>query len=109
MHGWWHWGTTDYLGFARAAFDVLVIWYLFYRLLVLAKGTRAWQIILGLGVFGVIWWLSDTLQLTALKWLLQQMFLLGPVAVVILLYPELRHALEEVGRLGFWGGNFAVL
>jgi diadenylate cyclase len=37
------------------------------------------------------------------------MLLLGPVAIVILFYPELRHALEEVGRVGFWGKNFTGL
>jgi diadenylate cyclase len=108
MHGWWHWGAIDYWALLRAAVDVGVVYYLFYRLLLLAKGTRALQIILGLVVFLIIFLISDISQLTALNWLLQGMFALGPVAVVILLYPELRHALEEVGRLGFWG-NFAIL
>lgn len=95
--------------FARASVDVLVVAYLIYYLIMLAKGTRAWQIISGLLAFVLILWFSDWAQLTALKWLLQQMFLLGPVAIVVLFYPELRHALEEVGRLGFWGRSFTGL
>lgn len=110
MHGWLHgWTYDDFVGFAHASVDVIVVAYLVYRLMMLAKGTRAWQIFIGLLVFVVILWFSDWAQLTALEWLLKQMFLLGPVAIVILFYPELRHALEEVGRLGFWGRNFAVL
>lgn len=110
MHGWLHrWSYDDFVGFAHAGVDVIVVAYLVYRLMMLAKGTRAWQIFIGLLVFVVILWISDAAQLTALEWLLKQMFLLGPVAIVILFYPELRHALEEVGRLGFWGRNFAVL
>src|SRR5580693_8604015 len=99
MHGWWHWASVDYWGLCRAAVDVGVVAYLFYRLLMLAKGTRAQQIIVGLLVFLFIFFVADVFQFTALKWLMEQMFLLGPVAVVILLYPELRHGLEEVGRL----------
>ena len=52
---------------------------------------------------------STWARLSALSWLLQQILPLGPVAIVILFYPELRHALEEVGRLGFWGKGFTGL
>lgn len=103
------WTGIDLVGLMHATADVLVVATLIYYLIMLAKGTRAWQIILGLIVFVIILLISDVAQLTTLKWILQQMFLLGPVAIVILLYPELRHALEEVGRLGFWGRNFATL
>ena len=109
MHGWAHLGTIDLWSITRAGADILVVAYLIYHLMMLAKGTRAWQIILGLLVFSLILWFSSHFQLIALKWILQQMFLLGPVAIVILFYPELRHALEEVGRLGFWGRGFTGL
>ncbi len=93
----------------RMVFDVLVVAWLIYRLLLLAKGTRAWQIIGGLMVFVVAVFLSDKLQLYSLHWLLKQAFPLGPVAVVILFLPELRHALEEFGRPGFWGSSLGLV
>jgi diadenylate cyclase len=43
-----------------------------------------------------------------LNWVLRQVTPLGPVAIVILLYPELRHLLEELGRFGFWGAPLQV-
>jgi diadenylate cyclase len=107
MHVWWHKLTVDDIwAYARTGVDVFLVAYLIYHLIMLAKGTRAWQIISGILVFVLILAFSDWAQLTALSWVLKQMFLLGPVAIVILFYPELRHALEEVGRLGFWGKNF---
>ncbi|MGO8672895.1 MAG: diadenylate cyclase CdaA [Capsulimonadaceae bacterium] len=109
MHGLFHWTGDEVVAFARATVDISVVAYAIYKFMVLAKGTRAWQIISGLLVFLVILALSHWAQLITLEWLLQQMFLLGPVAIVILFYPELRHALEEVGRLGFWGRNFAII
>lgn len=80
-----------------------------YKLIILVKGTRAWQILWGLGIFFLLMFISDNLQLYTLSWLLRTVLPLGPVAIVILFYPELRHALEEMGRLGFWGRGFSFL
>lgn len=101
--------TISLADWPQATFDVLVVAYLFYHLIMLAKGTRAWQVIMGIVVFILILLLSQLLNLQTLSWLLRQMFLLGPVAIVILFLPELRHALEEVGRVGFWGRGFVAL
>lgn len=90
----------------QATLDILLVAFFFYHLIMLAKGTRAFQVLMGICVFIVIFFLSQRLNLDALNWLLYQMFYLGPVAIVILFLPELRHALEEVGRVGFWGGGF---
>lgn len=93
----------------QATLDVLVVAFLIYHLMMLAKGTRAWQVLIGLVIFVGILVLSALLKLTTLNWILTQMLTLGPVAIVILFLPELRHALEEVGRLGFWGRGFVGL
>ena len=109
LHNWHKWIVGDAWGLVRACADILLVSYLFYRLMMLAKGTRAWQIITGLFIFFVILLFSTFARLSALSWLLQQILPLGPVALVILFYPELRHGLEEVGRLGFWGKGFTGL
>jgi len=109
LHHWHKWLPGDAWEPVRTGADILVVSYLIYRLMMLAKGTRAWQIITGLFVFVVLLLFSTYVRLSALSWLLQQILPLGPVALVILFYPELRHALEEVGRLGFWGKGFTGL
>lgn len=88
--------------------DILAIAWLLYRLLLLAKGTRAWQIIGGLLIFFAAVVVTEWLNLYALNWLLRTTFAFGPVALVILFFPELRHALEEFGRPGFWGRSFGL-
>lgn len=87
----------------RAVVDISLVAYVVYRLILLAKGTRAWQILIGLSVFFVLLFVSQWSGLLTLNWVLRQVTPLGPVAIVILLYPEFRHLLEELGRLGFWG------
>ncbi len=89
--------------------DILAVAWLIYRVLLLAKGTRAWQITIGLCVFFGLVLGSRWLGLNSLNWLLRQAFPLGPVAIVILFLPELRHALEEFGRPGFWGQSFGLV
>lgn len=91
-----------------AAVDILVVWYVLYRLILLAKGRRAWQILIGLGVFFVLLLASDWLGLVTMNWLLRSVTPLGPVAIVILLYPELREVLERLGRLDFWGAPLSA-
>lgn len=88
--------------------DVLVVAYLIYRLLLLVRGTRALQILGGLGTLLLALLISQRLHLDTLHWLLTQVVPLGPVAIVILFYPELRHALEEFGPR-FWSRGLGLL
>jgi diadenylate cyclase len=97
------------LSFPTSILDVLVVALILYYLIMLARGTRAWQIMWGLGVFGLFYVLSDLLNLTTLNWLLRQIVPLAPVALVILFYPELRYALEELGRVQFWRNRLTIL
>ncbi len=95
-------GRIDLWGWIAPVLDVLVVAAVLYSLLMLARGTRAWKIFSGLAVFAGIYVLSDILQFRTLNWLLRQIVPLAPVALVILFFPELRYALEEVGRVRFW-------
>lgn len=82
--------------------DILLVSYLIYRLLVLVRNTRAWRILIGIVVFIGALYVSDVLQLRTLHWILDRATALAPVALVILLLPELRHTLEGFARLGLW-------
>jgi len=82
--------------------DVLIVAYLAYRLLTAVRGSRTWRIIGGVSIYLVVWYLSDLLGLRTLHFILDRALALGPVALVILLLPEMRSALEGIGKLGFW-------
>jgi diadenylate cyclase len=82
-----------------AALDILLVAYIVYWLIVLSKGKRAWWIGLGLLIFLLLVFVTDWLQLHTINFLLQKFLLLGPVALVILFYPELRHVLENMGKV----------
>ncbi|HCE01557.1 MAG TPA: TIGR00159 family protein, partial [Armatimonadetes bacterium] len=82
--------------------DILLVAYLVYRLLAMIRGTRAWRILGGIVVFILALSASSALRLNTLHWVLDKATLLAPVALVILLLPELRQALETVGKIGLW-------
>lgn len=82
--------------------DIAVVAYLTYRLLLMVRGSRAWRIIGGIVIYLLLWFASDLLGLRTIHFILDKALVLGPVALVILLLPELRSALEGFGKLGFW-------
>jgi diadenylate cyclase len=78
--------------------DILLVTFMIYRLLMLVRGTRAFGIILGVIGFLVVFYVSGRAHLTTVHWLLDKATYLGPVALAVLLLPELRAAIEGFGR-----------
>lgn len=86
---------------ARAVLDILVVAFVIYWVLVLLRGTTAMTLLRGITILllgGFV--LSTVFQLTVLSWLLRNSFPALLVAIPILFQPELRRALERVGRTG---------
>lgn len=78
--------------------DILIVSYVIYKLIVLVRGTRAVQLLKGIIVIAIAWGLSVWLHLYTLNWLLNQMITVGLLAIIIIFQPELRKALEQLGR-----------
>lgn len=85
--------------------DVLLVAYLVYRLLKLVRGRRAWNVVVGIGVFVMALVLSEKFGLRTLNWILEKATVLAPVAVVLLFLPELRQAIEGFAKVGSWSGR----
>jgi diadenylate cyclase len=78
--------------------DILIVSYVIYKLIMLVRGTRAIQLLKGIFVVVVTWALSIWFHLNTLQWMMNQMFTVGVIAVIIIFQPELRRALEQLGR-----------
>ena len=78
--------------------DILIVAFLLYQLLMLTRQTRASAVLKGLLLLILASWISDLLGLTALNWVLLNVVNNGTVVLVILFQPELRKALEQIGR-----------
>ncbi len=78
--------------------DIAVIAYIFYKLFMLIRHTRAEQLIKGILVLVIATWVSGLLRLYTLNWLLRNTMTVGVIALLIVFQPELRRALEFLGR-----------
>ncbi|EYB69330.1 hypothetical protein DEIPH_ctg008orf0044 [Deinococcus phoenicis] len=78
--------------------DVLLVAFLIYQGYLLVVGTRAVNVLRGIVVFAGVWMMSQLLGLTTLNYLLGRAGTVGLFALVVLFQPELRAALERVGR-----------
>lgn len=81
--------------------DILVVWYLVYKLIMLVKGTKAVQLLKGVAIFIVIRVLSEIIGLHTLSWLMNQVIMYGVIATVVIFQPEIRRGLEHLGRSSF--------
>ena len=81
--------------------DILIVAYIFYKILMFAKDSRAGQVINGILVLLILTKLSDVLKLHSLSWLFKNILTVGPIAVLVVFQPELRAGLEHIGRSKF--------
>jgi diadenylate cyclase len=85
--------------------DVIIVAFLFYRLFLLIKGTRATQMFIGLFLLIIVSFFAQWLNLNALNWILSSLKTVWVIAFVILFQPELRKALTQMGQnrvIGFF-------
>jgi diadenylate cyclase len=81
-----------------ALLDIALVAVAIYYLLALAKGTRAMQLLKGLATLLVVMQVAQWLGMDTLQWLIRQAIFASAVVVVILFQPELRAALDQLGR-----------
>jgi len=78
--------------------DVLLVWFVFYQLMKIVKGTKAVQLLKGILVIIIVRVLTDVFSLDTLRFLMDQVLPFGFLAILIIFQPELRRALEQLGR-----------
>ncbi len=78
--------------------DIAIVTFIFYRLILMIRGTRAEQLVKGLALILVAMVLSDHLGLDTLHWILSYVIIISLIAIPIVFQPELRRALERLGR-----------
>jgi len=82
----------------RIGVDIALVWYVIYKLIMIIRSTKAIQLLKGIFVVVIVWVLSIVLNLHTIQWLTNQAILWGFLVIIILFQPELRRALEQLGR-----------
>jgi diadenylate cyclase len=89
--------------------DMAVVSYIFYKGYTLIKETRAEQLIKGIVLIVLLIPVSSLLNLYMFNMLLKQTIVTGVLAIVIIFQPEIRRALEHVGRTAFLEKHLIIL
>lgn len=78
--------------------EIIILSFLLYHILVWVKNTRAWSLLKGVLVIAVFVLLAEYFEMTTILWIVQNLFSVAVMAIVVILQPELRKAVEELGR-----------
>ncbi len=100
-------GIFSGLGFSDVV-DILIVSYVVYKLLGYIHSSRAAQLGKGLLILVAAFFISDFFHLYTINWILTNILSVGLLALVIIFQPELRRALEYLGRGKFSGRQGAV-
>ncbi len=85
--------------------DILLVFFLIYRILLLVRGTRAEPMLLGLGIIVLVYIAAGKLHLATLNWLLGNFLGSVIMVIVILFQEEMRRALIKVGLISGFGAD----
>lgn len=79
-------------------FEILIITFCVYQIIVWVRNTKAWSLLKGLFVILAFLLLAAIFNMTTILWIAEQLFSIFVIAVVVVLQPELRRALEQLGK-----------
>lgn len=91
--------STDII---RYSVDLLIVWYLFYQILMLIRGTKAMQVLIGLLIVIALYLVSqpNILDLPSVNWLLNRFFDYFTIIIVIIFQEDIRRGLGAFGKTG---------
>lgn len=81
---------------------MIIIAFLFYEIMVWFKKTRAWALVKGIIILLAIVLIAAILQLDTILWLASKTINVGIIGLIIIFQPELRRALEQLGKGRFF-------
>ena len=90
-------GTID----ASDVFEILIIAFMVYYILAWMKTARSWKMLRGLLFIFLLLMILDLMDMTTIVWIFQNVLGFIVTAMIVVMQPELRHALEELGDKNF--------
>ena len=83
-------------------FEICIIAFIIYHILVWMRTTKAWFLMKGIVSIMVMFVLAVVLEMNTIVWIAQNVVYIGVIAVIVILQPELRKALETLGKKNFF-------
>ena len=81
--------------------EVIIISFLLYQIMAWMKHTKVWLLMKGIIIIIAFILLAILCHMDTIIWIVEHVLSIAVTAVIVILQPELRHALEELGRKSF--------
>jgi len=78
--------------------EILILWFIIYRLMLFFAGTRALQVLRGITILLLAFFIFQKLDLQVLDWLLKKLFGISVIAILIIFQEEIRQGLAQLGK-----------
>jgi len=87
----------------KPVLEIGILWFVIYHIMLFFEGTRALQVLRGVSILIVAFFISQKLGLTTIDWLLTKLFGISVIAILIIFQPEIRHGLARLGQRHLFG------
>jgi len=78
--------------------EVLILWFFIYHIILFFEGTRSLQVLRGIIMLLLVFFISQKFNFTVLDWLLKKLFGISVIALLIIFHPEIRQGLAQLGK-----------
>ncbi|HDM08738.1 MAG TPA: TIGR00159 family protein [Candidatus Omnitrophica bacterium] len=89
--------------FLKSGVEIVLLWFIYYKILLFVESTRGKQVLKGLLFIIVLFLLSQWLHLQVMSWILTKLFAISVIAFIVIFQPELRRGLAKLGEYSPFG------
>src|SRR5687767_15758022 len=83
---------------ATTVFDIALVYFLIYRLLLTIRGTRAAQMVVGIVLIGAAFFVAERMDLSTVSWLLDNFISYFIILIIVVFQQDIRRALGRIGQ-----------
>jgi diadenylate cyclase len=88
----------DYLAWAKILIEIGILWFIFYVILIFARGTRGVYVFKGIIFIALFFIITQKLGLDTINWIFTKLFAISVITFLIIFQPELRRGLASIGQ-----------
>lgn len=82
----------------KPAVEIIILWFLIYRIMLFFEGTRALQPLRGIIILVLVFLVFQKFDFFVLSWLFEKLFGISVIAILIIFHPEIRMGLAQLGK-----------
>jgi len=89
----------------RAITEIVILWLVIYQIMLFFEGTRGSQVLRGIIMLFLAFFIFQKFNFTVLDWLLQQLFGISVIVLLVIFHPEIRQGLAKLGKRRIFSVN----